>query len=227
MGLTQTKLHWHVLAQDWSAVRRRITRRPEEASTVNPYGDLPLHLCCYGGQAPPHIIRALIDSYPESIRQENKAGRDPLELASINYRVEGTHRSAVLALLRWHRPGSSPSFSENDDLFSNEPPDQMYSTSPQCVVCLEKQATIALLPCGHICLCTTCVSTTMRRGLCPVDRCEVEGLYKVPESELCGGGGGGGSQATICSDVNVQGGILFGTPGRRSSSFMALELEAS
>ena len=62
--------------------------------------------------------------------------------------------------------------------------------------------------------------------MCPVDRCEVEGLYKVPESELCGGGGGG-SEATMCSDVNVQGGILFGTPERRSSSFMALELEAS
>jgi len=72
-------------------------------------GDLPLHLACYDGQAPPDIIRALIDAYPDSVRKENSLGRDPMELAAKNYRIGGAYRAEVLELLRWHRPGSSSS----------------------------------------------------------------------------------------------------------------------
>lgn len=198
MGQGQTKLHWAVLAQDWPGVLRRLSKKPIEAATSNPGGDLPLHLACYEGQAPPYIIIALIDAYPDAVKTENKRGRDPLELASINYRVDGPHRSEVLGLLRWHRPGDSPSGAMDDnfdneetdacipysDMFSEQPPIQMYNTSPQCVICLESPATIAMIPCGHVCLCNSCLQTkVMRRGLCPIDRCEVVGLYKVKEGD--------------------------------------------
>ncbi|KAL3793339.1 hypothetical protein HJC23_003849 [Cyclotella cryptica] len=199
MGLTQTKLHWAVLEQDWKRTLDRLSKRPQEAFTANPYGDLPIHLACYGGQAPPYIIRALIEAHPNSLRMENKAGRDPLELASINYSADGQYRSEVLALLRWHRPGHSlhahgpgASIVANNSLqhqltacshlFSQHPPKQLYHTSPHCVVCLESPVSIALIPCGHLCLCIDCVQTTVIiRGVCPVDRCEVESLYKVRE----------------------------------------------
>ncbi|KAL7472600.1 hypothetical protein ACHAXS_012963 [Conticribra weissflogii] len=191
MGLTQTKLHWTVLAEDWSECLKRIngSKGKFEARTQNPCGDLPLHLACYGGQAPPRIIRALIDAYPESIRIENKAGRRPLELAAINYRLESSHRRAVLAALRWHRTDTSVEDSRDestdDDLFSSEAPDQIYSASSQCIICAENPSGIALIPCGHVCLCINCVRDTMMQvGLCPVDRCEVKGLYRLKGDEI-------------------------------------------
>lgn len=153
-------------------------------------GDLPLHLACYNGMAPPHIIRALIDAYPDSVRKENKLGRDPLELAARNYRIDHPYRSEVLALLRWHRPGNSSPTSPNANealpgIFSNHPPEQMYSASPLCVVCMEKASTVAMLPCGHICLCMSCsLSPEFCVGKCPVDRCEVQGLYQLQGEEV-------------------------------------------
>jgi len=151
-------------------------------------GDLPLHLACYDGQAPPDIIRALIDAYPESVRKENNSGRDPLELAAKNYRVGGAHRSEVLALLRWHLPGNSPASDPLNELlpgiFSQNPPKQMFSASAQCVVCMEEPASVAMIPCGHICLCMQCVQTTMRQGRCPVYRCEVQGLYQLQGDQV-------------------------------------------
>jgi hypothetical protein len=202
MGQGQTKLHWAVLSQDWTRVLRRLSKKPSEAATANPYGDFPLHLACYEGQAPPHIIIALIDAFPDAVKTENKRGRDPLELAGINYRIESPYRSEVLALLRWHRPGDSPGGAADDnfdneetiayipyaDMFSDQRPTQMYNTSAKCVICLESPANIAMIPCGHVCLCESCLQTkVMRKGLCPIDRCEVVGLYKVKEGDaLCG-----------------------------------------
>jgi hypothetical protein len=203
MGQGQTKMHWAVLSQDWERVLRRLQKQPKEAATSNPYGDHPLHLACYEGQAPPYIIRALISAYPDAVRLENKMGRDPLELASINYRVGGPHRSELLALLRWHRPGSSPPQNNENDNFDNEesstfpsyadmfveqPPLQMYNTSNKCVICLECPASIAMVPCGHVCLCVQCLQPkVMSKGICPIDRCEVVGLYKVKDNDVIHG----------------------------------------
>mmetsp|Transcript_14706 Transcript_14706/g.35431 ORF Transcript_14706/g.35431 Transcript_14706/m.35431 type:complete len:217 (+) Transcript_14706:128-778(+) len=191
MGLTQTKLHWYVLGQDWKGCTRRIHKsQGAEARTFNPYGDLPIHLACYDGAAPPEIIRALIDAYPDSVRKENKRGRDPLELAARNYHLGSPHRAEVLALLRWHRPENSPpsnSGPANESLpgiFSNNPPEQMYSASARCVVCMEEPSSVAMIPCGHICLCMKCVPTCMRNGRCPIDRCEVHGLYQLQGDQV-------------------------------------------
>ena len=202
---TQTKLHWAVIGEDWNQVLQRVSKRPHEALVTNSCGDLPLHLACYGGQAPPRIIRALIDAYPGSLRVNNKTGRGPLELALINYRAGSRNRAGVLALLRWYQPAEymndqfdneasiddseSRPLMTNDNIFSEHPPPQMYYTSPQCVVCLEAPAIIALIPCGHVCLCMTCVQiTVMKNGLCPIDRCEVNGLYEISEVDLMNSG---------------------------------------
>ncbi len=173
-------------------------------------GDLPLHLACYTGNAPPDVLRALIDAYPISLLMPNKLGRDPLELASINYHVDHPYRAEVLFLLRWHRPGHSSSnpldemigddtqhqhrgisttFANYEvllpaDIFSQTPPNNMYMASTVCVACMENPSNIAILPCGHICLCRTCVCSTsvLRCGKCPVGRCEVVGLYRLEDS---------------------------------------------
>mmetsp|Transcript_9841 Transcript_9841/g.21273 ORF Transcript_9841/g.21273 Transcript_9841/m.21273 type:complete len:218 (+) Transcript_9841:156-809(+) len=197
MGLTQTKLHICVLAQDWKGCARRLRKtNGAEARVFNPYRDLPLHLACYGGVAPPDVIRSLIDAYPDGVRKENRYGRDPLELAAKNYRIGSPYRAEVLALLRWHRPGNSPSFDPQNEplpgIFSEHPPKQMFSASAECVVCMEEPATVAMLPCGHICICMNCVKLTLQKGRCPVGRCEVVGLYQLQgdqikiHEEMCG-----------------------------------------
>ena len=150
-------------------------------------------------QAPPEIIRVLIDAYPDSVRQKNKLGRDPLELAAKNYRTDHPYRSEVLALLRWHHPvtGNSTHPASNADahasvnnqqslpgFFSQDPPEQLFSTSAQCVVCMEELASVAMIPCGHVCLCMTCVQAAMKEGRCPVARCEVQGVYQVKGEQI-------------------------------------------
>ena len=146
-------------------------------------------MACYDGQAPPVVIRALIDSYPDSVRKENKMGRDPLELAAMNYRRQSPYRAEVMALLRFHRPEGSPSSgprieSSHTALFSHNPPERMFSAAAECVVCMEKSSSVAVIPCGHICLCTLCVRTITTTGRCPVDRCEVQGLYQLEGEEV-------------------------------------------
>jgi hypothetical protein len=202
MGLTQTKLHFAIMRGtmegEWIHAIRRVEKAPFEATVANPYGDYPLHLACYSGVAPPELILALIDAYPEALVKENKKGRHPLELAAKNYRVVDPNRAQVLALLRWHRPGNSNNSStalarqrssdllNSNNMFGQEPPEHMYSCSALCVVCLEEEAIIAMKPCGHICLCLACVPTTMRKGkgLCPVDRCEVRELYQLRGEQI-------------------------------------------
>ncbi|EJK50293.1 hypothetical protein THAOC_30765 [Thalassiosira oceanica] len=167
-------------------MRRLEKSQGGEARSRNEFGDLPLHLACYGGQAPskPAVIRALIDAYPGSVREENKKGRDPLELAAINYRRDHPARAQVLALLRWHRPGDSPLPVEEmnmfgEELFSNEPPANLFLASDVCVVCLERPSSVAVLPCGHVCLCLQCLPATMKKGICPVDRVETSRCLQV------------------------------------------------
>ena len=37
---------------------------------------------------------------------------------------------------------------------------------------------------GHVCLCMKCVKTTLKQGRCPVDRCEVTGLYRLQGDQI-------------------------------------------
>ena len=87
MGTTQTKLHYKVLKQSWESTHAHLSTPAGQrnARICNPLGDTPLHLCCYGGQAPPSIIRSLILAYPAAATLRNKEGFLPVELARINY----------------------------------------------------------------------------------------------------------------------------------------------
>ena len=96
MGATQTKLHYKVLKQSWESTHAHLSTPAGQrnARQVNPLGDTPLHLCSYGGQAPPSIIRDLILAYPAATTLRNKEGFLPVELARINY-VRGTVGAAA------------------------------------------------------------------------------------------------------------------------------------
>jgi Zinc finger, C3HC4 type (RING finger) len=53
------------------------------------------------------------------------------------------------------------------------------SAGAPCVLCLDADRRVALLPCGHVCLCTTCVGHIVEPGnaggRCPVCRGVVTG----------------------------------------------------
>ena len=101
MGLTQTKLHHKILKGSWKSIIIKL-QTPDGKRWVkqkNPCGDFPLHLACYTGQTPPNIIRALIIAYPAALRQKNKVGFTPLQLAKRNYRIDHPYRNDVVEFL--------------------------------------------------------------------------------------------------------------------------------
>mmetsp|Transcript_26832 Transcript_26832/g.58700 ORF Transcript_26832/g.58700 Transcript_26832/m.58700 type:complete len:285 (+) Transcript_26832:71-925(+) len=92
MGLTQTKLHHKILKQSWSSTIAHL-HTPSGLRSCrqrNPMGDLPLHLACYSGVAPPSVIRELVLAFPEAVGVENGEGYTPCQLARINYGGGGT-----------------------------------------------------------------------------------------------------------------------------------------
>jgi hypothetical protein len=46
----------------------------------------------------------------------------------------------------------------------------------ECVVCLERRAQVAVIPCGHVCLCAECAQ---QQVLCPICRAHVCGTLRV------------------------------------------------
>ncbi|KAJ1482268.1 hypothetical protein T484DRAFT_1952444 [Baffinella frigidus] len=51
-----------------------------------------------------------------------------------------------------------------------------------CVVCLERLAVMALLPCGHRCVCARCSDGGALRSVCPMCRADVENAVRVFDS---------------------------------------------
>ena len=49
--------------------------------------------------------------------------------------------------------------------------------SDECVVCMERQKRFVVVPCGHHCLCETCVGAI--NGVCPVCRGAAASTLKV------------------------------------------------
>ena len=47
-------------------------------------------------------------------------------------------------------------------------------TSGECVVCMTAKAKVALLPCGHLCLCARCAPTLPTGTPCPLCRAPAE-----------------------------------------------------
>lgn len=49
----------------------------------------------------------------------------------------------------------------------------------ECIVCRDQVRSVALLPCGHQCLCRSCSETQATLTKCPVCRAEVEGRVLI------------------------------------------------
>ena len=50
----------------------------------------------------------------------------------------------------------------------------------ECVVCMDSERDSLLVPCHHLCVCTTCANTLKTdHGLCPVCRLNITGVIRV------------------------------------------------
>ena len=55
-------------------------------------------------------------------------------------------------------------------------------TIGECVVCVDEAATLAAMPCGHLCLCATCAAGLVRDGStprCPICRSELSRTQRI------------------------------------------------
>lgn len=192
MGLSQTKLHFKVLGENWHDVLKRLETDQgiAESRTQNENGDLPLHFACYGGNAPPEVIRALLIANPAGATTRNNLGRLPLDLARINYREGGRHRDEVLVILggSWLRGLAAAPEGEGGDSVPEEDAraaslhaSEVFVTSRTCVVCLDSDAVMVVVPCGHACLCEECAPKVRRKGTCPVGRCIVGAIAAIED----------------------------------------------
>ena len=180
MGLTQTKLHFKVMKEDWDEVEQRSLRFPAEVRTQNEYGDLPLHLACYTGRAPAGTIAALAREYPQSVGTRNSRGLTALDAARINYKADNPHRHQVLMILGVSVLTESTSLQLDNNVFTSASPAQCYHNE-LCVICMERPVDTILIPCGHACICKECVVTVLASGVCPMGRCRIDAIRKYSE----------------------------------------------
>eukprot|EP00536_Pseudo-nitzschia_multiseries_P016938 jgi/Psemu1/48545/gm1.48545_g len=200
------KIHWRVLQKDWTSLLKALHTENGKrmAGQENAFGDLPIHLACYEGQAPPHVIRGLLAVYPEGVHHRNMRGFVPLELARVNYRSECPFSREVLYFLEAysaedgnHNGATSNNREAEQEIFQ---PLNLFQLDTVCCVCLDQKADYVVLPCGHECLCQECANlltsstssntnatnatnnannsqattTTTTRCLCPVCRCPIK-----------------------------------------------------
>ena len=64
---------------------------------------------------------------------------------------------------------------ESDEEIQLQPQQRAQNTRPTCVVCMDREPQVVLVPCGHQNLCAPCAyQWTEENGRCPTDRREIE-----------------------------------------------------
>lgn len=103
MGTNELTTHIH--RKKWTEVIDRIASYPNEVHSWGNQGDLPLHRACYHEDIPVKVMEALINVYPESVKQKNKiTGIIPLHCAVRHY--SSTNSDVVKLLLQKHKRGA-------------------------------------------------------------------------------------------------------------------------
>jgi len=154
----------------------------------------PLHLACEA-KVPHTIIQILFETDPAASGIRDASGRTALEIAcSHSWIFNPLWRMRVNKILRdehhphrhqlqepaatpapHHSPillDSSPEITDNND---DDGAADKSKDDGVCVLCWEKKADMALIPCGHVCLCSHCsgqpriLNDTLQRK-CPVCR---------------------------------------------------------
>ena len=168
-------------------------------------GRLPLHNACRY-HAKPDIIRLLIAMYPSSTSVSTKDGTLPLHLACLHTKDKkvvqvlmdansaAAHVSDDMGLTPFDYASDNPRSIKFDLLViltKNIPtaPTKTTTTAIKettqtkaCVVCMDRDVTHILSPCGHPCLCHVCSSDesiSQMKWRCPECRSEIQSVMKI------------------------------------------------
>lgn len=79
-----------------------LQQEPDLAMESNGDGNLPLHLLCMNPKATVEAVQYVAKEYPEAIREENNAGKKPVDL------VVDAEMSRLLGILQGPRNDSNP-----------------------------------------------------------------------------------------------------------------------
>ena len=114
----------------------------------------------YGGH--PHILKLLIEHKADVKKAVN--GQTPLMVAAAGVSQGGVYESRFqqcVELLVPRHPPPPP-----DDFKDEQKSKKAKVAPPECAICKVGRAEVALIPCGHMCVCSSCVSRA--KGKCPV-----------------------------------------------------------
>mmetsp|Transcript_8836 Transcript_8836/g.12568 ORF Transcript_8836/g.12568 Transcript_8836/m.12568 type:complete len:292 (+) Transcript_8836:169-1044(+) len=200
-GLGQLPLHNAVhYGASTKVVEVLLAIYPVGASIAADDGSTPLHLACLYGTEP-SVIKSLVSANVHAMRCKDCHGLTPKEVVMDNPNIDA--RSTFLGLLEkadfehfcvqgigcfTDRANtlltSKESFYEDEDddksstVLPTIPADirKRRSSSKMCVICLENDVNVVLLPCGHPCLCSECSNVTGLERIdwkCPLCRSRI------------------------------------------------------
>lgn len=130
----------------------------------------PLHYAARYGQLA--TASALLEAGADCTAQD-RSGDTPLDDAEKRRHLDISTRirEVLLATETQVLPPASP----------EERPGPSYHEDKSCAVCMNDTKNMALVPCGHVCLCEACCRAVMSSGSrkCPVCRIGIESTLKV------------------------------------------------
>ncbi|KAI9034563.1 zinc finger, C3HC4 type-domain-containing protein [Hyaloraphidium curvatum] len=126
---------------------------------------------------PPAPKATTLADLPDLVARVSKLGFSEERVAWASYRV---------ALGKNLAPGAGILDSEVVDLLAANPKKERKATTAgesagakECMICLDEEREVVLVPCGHATLCFNCGEDIKRRGNCPTCRQEVRSIMRV------------------------------------------------
>jgi len=167
-------------------------------------GSLPLHLACKQVTTSKEVLYYLIRNYPAGLEMKNNAGNTPLDIAASD-QAKITVRTLAL-LEQGFSVGENHDKMKKDFLERQTSEDyscdstvdisekkgsqtfienkmrKIRSETKKCVVCMEKDASHVMIPCGHVCLCRHCArpkALKLMKFNCPECRGRIQATQRI------------------------------------------------
>lgn len=138
----------------------------------------------------PKVI-AFYSSFPQHTKQDILAyihinrNREPEVLPTVQQQLKTPtrtlHRVGQLMITKSNTTNLDNSKQLDFDQYTcppdTKPTSETVTEQSNCVICLANPKCVALLPCRHMCICSTCSSSQL--NTCPICRAKVESMMKI------------------------------------------------
>lgn len=127
------------------------------------------------------------NSFPQHTKQDILAyinlnrNRAPEVLPTVQQQLHTStrtlHRVGQLMITKSNTTNLDQQLDFDKYVCPSDTPSEPVSEQSNCVICLTNAKSIALLPCRHMCICSTCSSTQL--NTCPICRAKVDSMMKI------------------------------------------------